>query len=453
MKLKLLFIGLIITLCFNTNCQDIKNKTQTKPPEKMEIIFEKEILTDIEASLGTMSMAKIGDYLILHDSHVSDRKLVCIEYSTGKEIWKIENGVHRFYVYNDNVIIEFNNYIALHNVKSGKEIWRKESVSISYNYHKSDIVTNNILANHNGEKVVFDLETQTVKLYDKGIIGAYYFQFDEQNVKKSLIGTENYYNCENKLLSIIIVNDDNDERRDYVWSLDEQKREFNLSCFDSERKKINEHFWKMDEGEQLPKNMFDGNPEPDKLSGSMYFIEDKLFLFENYVNYRWSWNRGTNRISCIDWKTGNIKYQKWGQAPGEKEFKTFLFFDNTILYSDNIMHFQDGDGRFSKFDFLKGKVLDSLPQKATLFKNYNKDYLLGFSYERKHIKEKEYTNAVEMKFWNMHTNIFSDTYRFDFKSYYPFEPFVFSDDGLVILYFYLKDKKRSTLKCYRVTEN
>lgn len=452
MNKKLLLICIITILCFNINCQYAQNGSQAKMTNNINITFEKEILTSLEASLGTVNSAKIGPYLILHDSHVSARKLICIEYSTGKELWKIEPDVHRFYIYNDIVIIDFNEYIAAYQVKTGSELWRLDSVNISYNYPEGAAVTGKLLANYKGKQVILDLETQSVKSFSQGVVGAYRFQLDGDQVVRSRIGTENNYDYKGNLLAVVIVSDSQGIRRDYVWSLDEHTRQFFLTGFDTDGKKFNNCSWKMDEGERLPQDAFSGNPEPDKLVNSVFFVDGRLFLFENYINYRWSWNRGSNRINCIDWKTGILKYQKWGQNPKGKEFNTFQFFDNTILYSDNVMHFQDGDGKFSKFDGQKGKVLDSLPQKATLFRNYSKDYLLGFSYERKHIKESEYTNAVEMKLWNRHSNKFSKTFRFEYNKDYPYEPVVFSEDGLVILYYYLKDKNRSMLRCYRVTE-
>jgi hypothetical protein len=251
-------------------------------------------------------------------------------------------------------------------------------------------------------------------------------------------------------LTIAIVKDSLGKRRDFIWSLNEKKRQFKLTTSDSSGQKLNEQSWPMDEDKRLPEDAFNGNPEPNKLESSVYFVDGQLYFFENYVNYRWSWNRGNNRLTCVNWETGKINNQIWGQSPKQPDFNTFLFFDHLILYSNHIMHFQDGDGSFYCFDAKKGIVLDSLTQKVTLFRNYGSEHLLGLSYKRKQIKEQGYANAVEMKLWNHLSNRFSETYRFDFGKNYPYEPFVFPEVGLVILYYYVKEKKSSLLQCYRI---
>ena len=447
MNLRLLTITLITTLSFNISSQC--QKTDSTRGE-INISLEKEILTSLEASLGTISIAKIDSFLILHDSHVSDRKLICIDYTSGKEHWKIETDVHRFYIYKDKVIINFDKDIAAYQVETGEELWRIKSVYISYNNPNASNVSENLLAYHNDKKVILNLETQSLESFKEGIVETHHFQLNANQVIKSRIGVKNTYNYKGKLLAVIIINDSLGMQRDYVWSLDEETRKYYLKGFDSNKQVISDSSWKMDEGKRLAKDFFNGNPEPEKLESSVFFIDGRLFLFENYVLYRWSWNRGNNRISSIDWKTGEIVYQKWGQAPEETEFNTFQFFDNVILYSDNVMHFQNGDGSFCKFDSQNGEFLDSLPQKTTLFTDYNENHLLGFSYERKQVIESKYTNAIEMKLWNIDNNTFSETFRFDYNKDYPYKAIVFSKEGLVIIYFYLEAKNKNMLRCYRI---
>jgi len=129
-KKPIIYLFLAIFLILNPkNIQAEKLKDS-----KLDIKFVKEISTSLEGSLGTISIAKSGDYLILNDEHVSSRNLVCIEYSTGKEIWKIDNGVERFYIYNGKVLVDLLNDIALFNIKTGKELWRIKNAGISYKY-------------------------------------------------------------------------------------------------------------------------------------------------------------------------------------------------------------------------------------------------------------------------------------------------------------------------------
>jgi hypothetical protein len=120
--------------------------------------------------------------------------------------------------------------------------------------------------------------------------------------------------------------------------------------------------------------------------------------------------------------------------------------------SNTIMHFQDAVGTFSKFNEKTGDVLDLLLEKITLFRDFDDENLLAFNYERKQVKESIYTNAVEMKLWNKVKNKFSETFRFEYKDKYPFPPIVFGEDGLVMFYFYLRDKHKSVLHVYKVSK-
>lgn len=451
MKKNILLYTILISACFACSAQNNDNKET--PKSEISIELEKEILTSLEASLGTMNMVKVGDYLILHDSHVSDRKIACINYISGTETWSIETGVDRFFVYKDELVLDFDTYTAGYDVATGDQIWKIENVCLSYLIPNGAEVNRNLLVHHNGQEALFNIETKEIKTFERGkVVEAYYFTSNEGNVKKYCIGTENKYKYIGAFLGVAIVDFPNSKRIDYVWTLDEENREFHLLAYDENNIEVSSHTWKMDEGERLPEDFFNGNPEPEKLSSSIEFVGDKLFFFENYVNYRWSWNRGTNRITCVDPASGELEYQLWGQKPGDSEYYSFVFFNNTILYTNNTMHFQDGDGKFYKFDLHKGKVLDSLPQQATLFRQFDNNKLLGFSYDRDYIEESEYTNAVEMKLWNIENNTFSKSFRFEYNQDYPHYPFVFGKDGLVVIYFYLEDIDKSMLHCYKLKE-
>jgi hypothetical protein len=245
--------------------------------------------------------------------------------------------------------------------------------------------------------------------------------------------------------------------RDYIWSLDKKKRKFYLDVYDEKGVKLNSDFWYMDEdtSEHTSIDYFSGYPEPEKLSHSVHVLNNKLFLYENYVNYRWSWGRGSNRLHCIDLNTGKVKYEKWGHAPSDTiayPSNKFHFFDHNMLYADNIMHFQDGNGKFWNFDEDKGAVTDSLRMENTLFRNYDKNHLLAFTYERNLIGESEYTNAIEMRLWDIKKQAFSKAFRFDYVDGYPYDPTVFPDLGLIVFSVQMEATKKSVQHIYKLTE-
>jgi outer membrane protein assembly factor BamB len=442
------FILCILFLVVGLNCKD------NQPKEvKCSITFEKKMLVNMYIPYASLSIARIENYLLLYDSHFEQHKLVCIDYSTGKEMWRIENGIGNFYTYKNKIIVELFDSICAMEAGTGKIIWFIKNLFITEEYPLASELPEKALAWYENKFVIFHPKTQIIQSRRKGFIGANHLQIDGEQITRSFIGTENNYKFQGDLLSISIVEDNQHNRRDFIWSLDKEKREYYLTCLDSTYKVLNNYSWSMDEGKHLPEEFYDENTNPENLQHSVYLIDGQICFFESYINYRCGLYTGTNRLTCLDWQTGKLNYQKWGQSPKQKEFNTFLFFDQLILYGNQNMSITDEDGQYSRYNVKEGKLLDTLPQKVTLCKNYDKDHLLSFTYKAKKINEEKYQYSLEMKLWNRHSNHFSKSFNFDFAENSPWEPFVFPKDGLIITYYYyLNESKHILLNFYRLKQ-
>lgn len=423
----------------------------------LDIAFKHEISLKENLNGPTIYFAQIDNHVLIYDAHVSNRTLVCVNAETGKKEWVIEKLVHNFYIYEKNIVVEFSNYIAVHDLKTGAQIWRTDSGSIDYKNLLASEVSEQLLINYHGKKSILNLKTHKIDSSQNNLIPAQYFKVDAEKVNEFVIGVQNEYQTKHDIISFVKVESFDGLVRDYIWSLNKKKRIFYIDIYNKKGTKIKSDSWYMDEDTTAHTSVdyFSGYPEPEKLSYSVHVLNNKLFLYENYVNYRWSWGRGSNRLHCIDIDEGTLLYEKWGHAPSdtvEYPSNKFHFFDQTILYANNTMNFQDGDGKFWNFDEMKGRVLDSLNMENTLFRNYDQNNLLAFTYERKLIGESEYTNAVEMRLYNIKKHTFSKTFRFEYVDGYPYDPTVFPELGLIVFSVFQEDEKRSVQHVYKLTE-
>lgn len=426
----------------NDGFKDVKNFT---------IQFDKTIETNFTAS-GTLYVHKKGDYLILYDSHVSAFRLACIEYSTGKEIWKIPYNVRDYWFFEDKILVEGFTSLEMIDSKTGKSIWKKDPCGVPFDYGHGEELDKEIFILMGPKREMLNLENGNTVTQPKNQVGGFLYKEDmEQKTDRKGIALENKYSLSDQFYKVAVVEDRETARDTYIWQLDAKTRTFTLSIFGHNNVLFKKHSW------TIPQNVytdnydvaFSGLPEPEKLSGYVYCINDMLILYESYENYRWSWGRGCNRITGIDLNTHEIKYQVWGQSPTDKNFLGFHFFNNKILMSNGIMHFQDEPSTFYQVDAKTGKKLDVLPKKFTLFNDFSSNILIGFNYQRTQVKESDYTNKVSITAWDHIKNEYSKTFDFDFKEQYPYAPYV-NEDGTIIFHYYDKALKKDVLYCCKV---
>jgi hypothetical protein len=447
-----LFLFSLLVSC-STGKSPLENQQNNhfKNVKEYTIQFDKLIETNFTAS-STLYVHKKGDYLILYDAHVDAFRLACIAYSTGKEIWKVPYDVRGYWFYEDKLLIEGHNSLEMLEIATGRSIWKTENCVMHYFFGKAILLEDEVSVVHNDQDAILNLKTNSISsIGAKFIPATLYKQYMNQAMTQKGVVLKNDNGLGEGFYQVAVVEDRETAKDTYIWTLNTESRIFTLSIYGHNHVLFKKHTWTIPENNytEAHDRAFSGLPEPEKLHGEVHCIGDQIFFYESYENYRWSWGRGCNRLTAIDIATHEIKYQVWGQTPDEKKFQGFHFFNDIILQSDGIMHFQDEPGTFSRFDMKTGKVLDSLSQRFTLFKDYTPGILMGFNYERKQVKDTEYTNKVSITAWDHQKNEYSKTFDFDFKEEYPYDPDVF-DDGTIIFNYYDKKLGKDVLYCCKI---
>jgi hypothetical protein len=422
--------------------------------KELIIQFDKTIEINFTAS-GTLRVNKKGDHLILYDGHVEAFRLACIEYSTGKEIWKASYKVRGYWFFEDKILVEGFSSLEMLDLKTGKSIWKKDPCGIPFDYVQGAELNKEMFVLMGSKRAMLDLENGNTILQSKNQVGGFLYKEDmQQAIKSKGIVLENKYSLSDQFYKVAVIEDRETAQDTYIWQLDTKTRTFTLSIFGHNDVLFKKHTW------TIPQNVytdnydvaFSGLPEPEKLHGEVHCINGLLILYESYENYRWSWGKGCNRITAIDLNTHEIKYQVWGQSPSDKNYQGFHFFNNKILISNGTMHFQDEPSTFYQFNDKTGKQLDSLPKRFTLFEDLSSGILIGFHYQRTQVKNTDYTHAVSITAWDHLKNEYSKTFNFDFKEQYPYEPYV-NEDGTIIFHYYDKKLGKNVLYCCKIIQH
>ncbi len=192
---------------------------------------------------------------------------------------------------------------------------------------------------------------------------------------------------------------------------------------------------------------FNGNPEPDKLAASLEIVNGKLYLYENYTIYRWSWARGSNRLTNIDYEQMKIKNQVWGQKTHKDTYWGFIFFKHSLFLANGIMHFQDQPNDFKLIDTTKVTFpnvinVGKLSKKCTGIIELNKNQYVCYTYQPKQVKPKKYHYRINFSLFNKTNQNFSNEFKLDFKKTYPGQLFYEADSQLIVIPLKIrKDKK------------
>jgi hypothetical protein len=446
-------LGIFMQCSFSSPANEDPVVNDTIPQELSIVVkFEKLIQTSHDASNYTLSLKKQGDYLVLHDSHVDSRNLSCVRYSTGEELWKIADNVDRFFFFGNAVVVQFMDHVELREIVTGKITWKAESTRIDFAYGEERQLPSEVEAICNGKNCVLDMKSgQTKTRLEKMIPAILHRITDPTRPDRSSTMIEDHFGTGDDLREAVIVQNRESYQKTFIWTLDEKKRTFRVDAYSMQHEKLKDFTWTMPVSfyNDTFRQGFCGLPEPSKLSTSAYVIGDYLFFYEDYSRYRWSWGRGTNRVTCFDWTKNEMIYQVWGQSPEDllarKPFSGFYFFINCMLRSDGMMHFQMEPNGFSEFDFEKNASGDTLKKRFNLLYDYKDPYLAGFVYLQDSLNMR-----VNVNFSNYKTGSLSETSILEFGKQYPVEPEIIPDDDLIIFNYYDNKTAKSVLYCCRV---
>jgi hypothetical protein len=109
----------------------------------LDIVLQHEISLEEDLNGPTAYFAHIDNHLLMYDAHVSNRTLICVDGVTGEKEWSIDEKVHDFFIHDKDIVVEFFNYIAVYDVKTGKQVWRIDSGSVDNKYELASCVSEN----------------------------------------------------------------------------------------------------------------------------------------------------------------------------------------------------------------------------------------------------------------------------------------------------------------------
>lgn len=269
-------------------------------------------------SFGPWTMKVTSRRLLVLGTHVSSRTLVAYDRATWKLAWRYPGKAEGFVLRGGLVIVrDLKQKVVAVDLATGKRRWSVKGYLTFYQrrpLHPEAVTRDSKLLVTTGRgHALVDVSTGRVVLrapkilaiprYRRGTIGQSGYAY-RRAPRTSLVPKGA------RLLALL-----QREARTgavegiYAWSL--QGRRFTLTRRDKELKVQSRVGWTMPK--LAGSDAFNGAPEPNKLATEVTVIGGQLLLYENYVTYRWSWNRGVNRLTGVTLPRGTLAFQLWGQ--------------------------------------------------------------------------------------------------------------------------------------------
>ncbi|MDH5681353.1 MAG: hypothetical protein OEZ36_07195, partial [Spirochaetota bacterium] len=311
------------------------------------IRFVKRLVINTDASLGTITVRKKGSYLYIHDSHVSSLSLSVVDYQSGKELWRYPAKAWRYYFYADMILVQDDEKVLSFNNKSFRKLREFKGAQISYINRNGGTLRQPDIVLQGKSPGIINLMDGSTKWYKQGVESVRAFRYARKASEGIGLMSLGYFavpelkariGLKHRLLKSFVIEENNGVRRYFTWSLNEKKRQFSLRQYNDQLNPVGGIEWSM------PKNtykkpvdrVFTVYPEPEKLEASLHLVNGELFLYENYVNYRWSWGRGSNRMTSLRLDQGKIAiaYQIWGLKSQKEPFFRYHFFNKEIIKSN-----------------------------------------------------------------------------------------------------------------------
>lgn len=307
-----------------------------------------EITLPPDLAFGPWTIKVTPRRLVLLGTHVSSRTLVAFDRKTWKQAWRYPGKVEAFVLRGGLVIAsDLRQQVVALDLATGKVRWAVKGYYLATYQrrplHPDARTTDALLLLAGKTAAVVDVNTGRVTRRAKTILAIPRYRRGHPGLagysyrlppRTPLVPTGA------KLLALVQV-----ETRDgavegiYAWSL--QGRRFTLRRHDHKLAAAKSVSWEM------PKlkgsGAFNGAPEPEKLATEVGVIGDRLLLYENYVNYRWSWGQGSNRLTGIKLPGVGIDVQLWGSRGIKRggAYKGFVLRpDAVFVTAGSTLHWQ-----------------------------------------------------------------------------------------------------------------
>lgn len=328
------------------------DKANGGPTKASKLTRIGQVKLPIEVHFGALDHAFSGDQLLLHSTHVSARRLTAIHTKTAKVSWTHPAGtkIDQFTSYKSLVVASYvmGGLVALDR-DTGETRWELKEHSLIYGTPAAITGLSNDQLGVLGPKgaVFVDINTGKVSSAVSGTVVPKMTAMPA--FKRSAAGQFSAVGVRfaappasvvkgQRIMSRFAVVD-GATTQVYTLVVDDKARTLTLALDGS--KPGTSLSW------NIPSvtgsvDVFNGDPEPMKLSVSVGLLAGRLYLYEYYDGYRWSWGVGSNRLSQLKANLRGFDTQLWGQKNAKAPFKRYHFIGERLLIGAGILHQQHG---------------------------------------------------------------------------------------------------------------
>jgi hypothetical protein len=387
-----------------------------------------EITLPPDLAFGPWTIKVTPRRLVVLGTHVSSRTLAAFDRKTWKQAWRYPGKVEAFVLRGGLVIAsDLKQKVVALDLVTGKQRWAVKGYYLATYQRRPlhpDARTNDAQLLLAGQTAaVVNVNTGRVVQRAKTILAIPRYRHGQPGLagysyrlppRKPLVPTGA------KLLALVQI-----EARDgtvegiYAWSL--QGRRFTLRRHDDKLTALVDRASARKNPQasvswEMPRlkgsGAFNGAPEPDKLATEVGLIAGRLLLYENYVNYRWSWGQGTNRLTSVRLPGPTIDAQLWGLRGIKKggAYRGFVLRPEAVFVtSGSTLHWQHRAPTVSRLRLerplspARGSLAAGhlLPAGAChLLSPLGPGRQLCLVLDRRQVAPKRYMSAIDVRHWH-----------------------------------------------------
>lgn len=417
-------------------------------------------------SFGPWTIKVTPQRMVVLGTHVSSRTIAAYDRRTWKLAWRYPGKVEAFVLCGKLVVVsDLKQRVVGLDLATGKKRWTVAGYYLAP-YQRRTLHPNSrtrdrkLLLTGGGKHALVDVRTGRIVLrapkilaiprYRRGTIGLQGYTY-RLPAKKPLASKGT------RLLALLQLETPRGKIEGiYAWSLTGRRFALSQHGHDAQLKELARVQWTMPK--LAGSGAESGAPEPEKLATEVGLIGDQLLLYENYVNYRWSWGRGVNRLTGLSMPQASIAFQLWGQQKIGKAAPAYRGFvlrpGSVFVTTGSTLHWQQPMASLGRLRLdrplkpARGLVGAShlLPLgKCHLLSLLTAGKRVCLHYDRRQVAPKRYRTAIELRL--LTGDKLSASVRQDFAGW---DPDAFhTDGGLVIIPSLLaKDRKRCRIEVF-----
>ena len=303
---------------------------------------------------GPLTLKPVDRVLLVNNTHVSARELLALDRWTLALKWRYAGKVSGFVVHAKSRIVVANDMqrglVGL-DARTGRRLWERPGLALNSGiYPDLELRSATIYSGrrHGGHGTFVEAASgkMIVSLSKGPLTPVRVYRFTKAGLRFVRIEWRGLRRTGRLLAALSIGSGKQDPL--YVWSL--TKRRFTLERRVGGRTTATLGWVIPPSTYKRPVDrVFNGDPEPEKLVARLRLVDGKLMFHEHYSTYRWSWGRGTNRLTLVDLLGMKIRRQIWGQRHHRDPYRGFFFTDTFVFNVNGV----DADlGRSKRYQLL-----------------------------------------------------------------------------------------------------